>query len=205
MRKFLLATAAMLGMATSTSAMDFNLGVQGGYGWSDSDYSNDFHGESYSIEGEGWILGGFAGVDWDVGPGWSLGVEGDYNWTDAEGDHAGIHGAYNIEQSWNASVRARAAFDIAANTELFGSLGMAWSEVDVTDGPGCVGCNTGIDTLEGWTGGIGLERQYTGWFGRIEYRYTAYDDDDFDHSGSPASVDLTTHALLVGGGWSFGP
>lgn len=205
MRKFLLATAAMFGMATSASAMDVNIGVQGGYGWSDSDYSNDFHGESYSIDGEGWILGGFAGVDWDVGPGWSLGVEGDYNWTDAEGDHPGFHGAYTIEQSSNASVRARAAFDIAANTEFFASLGMAWAEVDVTDGPGCVGCNTGIDTLEGWAAGIGLERQYGSWFGRVEYRYTAYDDDDFDHSGSPASVDLTTHALLLGAGWRFGP
>lgn len=202
MRKFLLATAAMFGVATSASAMDFNLGVQGGYGWSESDYSNDFHGESYSIDGDGWILGGFAGVDWDIGPGWSLGVEGDYNWTDAEGDIAGFH-LYTIEQSWNASVRARVAFDIAANTELFGSLGLAWTEVDVSSSS-CGGCDTGIDTLEGWAAGIGLERQFTGWFGRIEYRYTAYDDDEFEHSGLPASVDLTTHALLLGAGLKLG-
>jgi outer membrane immunogenic protein len=203
MLKKLMATVAILGVATGASAMELNLGVQGGYGWSESDVTIPAYGPSnFTLDSDGWLLGGFAGVDWDMGPGWSLGVEADGNWTDADGDNLSGLGAelYVIEQNWNASVRGRVAFDIAASTEFYGTLGWAWTDIDTEYSPLAGGTDSA--TLQGWTAGFGLERNYGNWFGRAEYRYTAYDDEDFFHLG-PSTADLTSSTLLFAVGWTM--
>jgi outer membrane immunogenic protein len=204
MRKFLVVTAAFLGLATSASAMDFNLGVQGGYGWSESDVNIPLYPSSFTLDSDGWILGGFAGVDWDMGSGWSLGLEADANWTDADGDHLSGGGPpgerYVIEQNWNASLRGRVGVDVAADTELFGALGLAWADIETSYNPLAGG--TDGATLQGWTAGFGLERQFAGSFGHIEYRYYDYDSENFFHLG-PSNADLSTHAVLFGLGWTL--
>jgi outer membrane immunogenic protein len=207
MKKLLLTTALILGFATGgASAMDFNLGVQGGYAWSESDVSIPGYGApgNFTLDGEGWQLGGFAGMDWDVGPTWSLGWEADANWTDAEGDHLSGGGPpgerYNVIQNWTASIRARAAVDIAPTTELYGTLGVGWAQVETEYTPLAGG--TDDATLQGWVAGVGVERSFGSWFGRAEYRYSSYDSEGFVHNG-PSTADLTTNSLLFSVGWTM--
>jgi outer membrane immunogenic protein len=203
MNKLLLTTAIMLGMSANASAMEFNLGVQGGYAWSESDVTIPAYGPpgNFTLDSDGWLFGGFAGVDWDMGPTWTLGIEADANWTDAEGDHPSGFPAelYVIEQNWNASIRARATVDIAASTELYGTVGVAWADFE-TDYDPPFGSDSA--TAQGWTAGVGLERAFTGWFGRVEYRYSDYDSEDFMHGG-PSSADLASHSLLFAAGWTM--
>src|SRR5690606_22270621 len=130
---------------------------------------------------------------------WSLGVEGDANWTDADGDALSGLGAerYVLQQNWTASFRARGSFAIATRTELYVTAGIAWTDVDTKYDPLAGGTDNA--TLQGWTAGVGVERQYGSWFGRVEYRRSEYDDEDFFHNG-PSTLDLTTQTLLVGVG-----
>lgn len=203
MQKFLLATAALFGVSTAASAMEFNYGVQVGYSSGSSDVEIPAYLDpTVDVDSDGWSAGAFAGFDWNVGPGWTLGVEGDANWTNSEGDALSGGGGgetFEIEQNWTASLRARAAFDISPSMEIYGALGVAWADMDAGYGPGASTSDSA--TLQGWTGGVGLEHDFGGWFGRVEYRYTAYDEEDF--SALFASSDLTTSAILLSAGWTM--
>lgn len=139
-------------------------------------------------------------MDWDIGPTWSLGWEADANWTDAEGDNLSGGGGgelYNVIQNWNASVRARAGVDIAPTTELYGTLGVAWTAVETEYTP--IAGGTDDATLQGWVAGVGVERNFGSWFGRAEYRYSNYDSEGFFHGG-PSTADLNSHTLLFARG-----
>lgn len=197
MRKLLIAAAALAGFTGAAQAQEVSYGAQVGYGWSESDVSIPAYPSQFTLDSDGWLLGGFLGVNWDMGGGWSLGFEGDANWTDADGNAPSGLGAeeYIVEQNWNASVRGRAAVDIAASMELYGTLGWTWADVETKYNPLAGGTDSA--TLQGWTGGVGLQRDYGTWFGRVEYRYSDYDSEGFVHNG-PSTVDLTSHGLLFG-------
>ena len=203
MRKFLLSTVALFGISTAAHAMEFNYGVQVGYASSESDVDIPAYVQPvFTVDSDGWSAGAFAGVDWDVSPGWTLGVEGDLNWTNGEGDALSGGGGgetFEIEQNWNGSLRARTAFDISPTNEIYGTLGVAWADMDAGYGPGAGSSDSA--TLQGWTGGVGFEHNFGGWFGRVEYRYTAYDEENF--SALFASADLTTNAILLSAGWTM--
>lgn len=198
MRRLLIAVAALAGLTVTAQAQEVSYGAQVGYAWTESNVSIPAYPSNFTLDGDGWQLGGFVGLNWDMGGGWSLGVEGDANWTDADGNalSGGSGGEeYVIEQNWNASIRARASVDIAASTELYGTLGLAWTDVETSYAPSAG--VTDSATLQGWTGGVGLQRDYGTWFGRVEYRYSDYDSEGFFHLG-PSNADLTSHAVLFG-------
>lgn len=204
MKKLLLATAALFGISGAASANEFNYGVQLGYGWSESDvdipgYTQDV----FTVDSDGVSAGAFAGYDWDVSPGWSLGVEGDVAWTNADGDELSGGGGgeiFVIEQNWTASLRARAAFDVSPTDEIYGTLGIAWADIDAGYSSGIGDLMEG-GNLQGWTGGVGYEHSFGSWFGRVEYRYTSYDEEDFEDLF--ASTDLSTSAVLFSAGMSM--
>jgi opacity protein-like surface antigen len=70
----------------------FYVGVQGGYGWGDSDSDwegtgsqTDLNGNSFSIDVDGGLLGVQLGADYDLGNGLVIGAVGDIAWTGING------------------------------------------------------------------------------------------------------------------------
>lgn len=201
MKKLLLVTAALFGFTGAAHAQSFHFGVQGGYDWANSDVNIPAYTDpNVSIDGDGWQLGAFGGVDWQMGSGWTLGVEADANWTDAEAE--GLSGGsggetFTVSENWNAGIRGRVAFDISTNDQLYGALGWSWADVDANYSGGS---DEGA-TLSGWTAAVGLDHNFGSWFGRVEYRHSDYDSEHFDSLF--ASADLTNDALLLGAGWKM--
>lgn len=85
------------------------LGIQGGAGWANGDFSAG--GPVVSDDFNGGILGAFAGYNYQFDNNMVLGIEGDvdYNWND--NDYSGI----KVGTDWQGSVRGRVgyAFDHA--------------------------------------------------------------------------------------------
>jgi outer membrane immunogenic protein len=190
MKKILLSSVALLGLATGAMAADlpsrvapapviaaapiftwtgFYVGVNAGYGWSDDDFDAvDFADD----EDDGGFVGGAQiGYNYQIGS-FVVGLEGDIQYADF-----GRDGVFNFEDEdgeilegefessdWFGTVRARAgvAFGQAL---IYGTGGFAFA-----------------DDATGWTVGGGLEYAFTNNLSaKIEGLYVNLEnDDDFD-------------------------
>ena len=119
---------------------------------------------------DGWLLGGFAGYNYQFGSGLVLGAEADIEWTDLnhDGSAAGID--FSADMRWDGSIRSRIgyAFDRAL---IYGTSGLAVGGFHGELDPGPDNSNTEW----GWTIGAGLDYAFTDRiFGRAEYRFTDF-------------------------------
>ena len=71
----------------------FYAGINGGYGWGDSDRSTL---PALIVQAEGWLIGGTLGYNYQVGS-FVCGLEGDWDWSDVKG--AAACGAFTCETS----------------------------------------------------------------------------------------------------------
>ncbi|KAA3500828.1 porin family protein [Rhizobium rhizogenes] len=165
------------------------LGIQGGAGWANGDFSAG--GPVGSDNFDGGILGAFAGYNYQFDNNFVVGIEGDvdYNWND--NDYAGVQ----IGTDWQGSVRGRVgyAFDRAL---LYGTAG--WTATrGFIETPGAGKDST---TFNGFTVGAGLDYAFTdNVFGRLEYRYNDYGDKDI----FGVNTDFDQHTVKVGLGVKF--
>ncbi|MEE1611984.1 outer membrane protein [Microvirga sp. CF3016] len=165
MKKILLSSVALLGLATGAMAADlpsrrapapivaavpvftwtgFYVGVNAGYGWNTND-DIVIGGVRYDIDDEGGFVGGAqAGYNYQIGS-FVVGLEGDIQYADFGGDDDfdGILGEDFDRSDWFGTVRARAgvAFDRAL---IYATGGFAFA-----------------DDANGWTVGGGLEYAFT--------------------------------------------
>ncbi|MBO0145100.1 porin family protein [Agrobacterium sp. Ap1] len=165
------------------------LGIQGGGAWATGEFSG--FGISSSEDANGGLLGAFAGYNYQFDNNVVIGVEGDveYNWNEAE-----IFGA-EFGTDWAGSVRGRLgyAFDHAL---VYATAGWAATQgyVDVP------GLGKDEATFSGYTIGAGLDYAFTSnVFGRVEYRYNDFGDQDLQG----VNVDVDQHAIKVGLGIKF--
>ena len=190
MTKLLGAAAAIAMFAGAAQAADYSapdspswtggyIGVVGGYGWGDSDFEADVVDSADntiivesldgSIDVEGFILGGQAGYDFDLGNGMVLGVVGDMSWSDMDGDTCvndapGCIGdpddSYaTAEINWLATIRARAGFTTGSML-IYGTGGLAIADADSSatfiEGPADPE-RSDSNTHLGWVIGAGAE------------------------------------------------
>ncbi|MHC2354722.1 opacity protein-like surface antigen [Sinorhizobium meliloti] len=120
-----------------------------------------------------------------------LGIEGDveHNWNEQQ-----VFGA-DFGTDWAGSVRGRLgyAFD---NALIYATAGWAATRgyVEVP------GLGKDEKTFNGYTVGAGLDYAFTNQvFGRVEYRYNDYGDQDLQG----INVDVDQHAVKVGLGIKF--
>jgi outer membrane immunogenic protein len=163
-------------------------GIQGGGAWMDADVSGG--GASISESLDGGILGAFVGYNWQFSNGFVAGIEGDvdYNWNEQG------FGPGEIKTDWAGSVRGRVgyAFDRAL---VYGAAGWTGTNFNLS-GPGV----DEDETFHGWTVGAGVDYAFTEkMFGRVEYRYNDFGDQDM----LGANVDLNQHVVKVGLGVKF--
>jgi outer membrane immunogenic protein len=165
------------------------IGVQGGGGWASGEFSG--FGINGSEDANGGSLGGFVGYNYQFDNNLVLGIEGDveHNWNEQQ-----VFGA-DFGTDWAGSVRGRLgyAFD---NALIYATAGWAATHgyVDVP------GLGKDEKTFNGYTVGAGLDYAFTNQvFGRVEYRYNDYGDQDLQG----INVDVDQHAVKVGLGIKF--
>jgi outer membrane immunogenic protein len=147
------------------------LGVQGGYGWTDTNFNNVAFEPSW--QEEGWFGGGYVGFNWQLNS-LVVGVEGDWNAADINGSTTDLGRKFSSDIDSFASVRGR--IGLAADRFLFFVTG-GWAWTDISHTQELLGVSFTEDTtLDGWTAGAGLEYAFTDRFiGRIEYRHYDFD------------------------------
>jgi len=184
MKKILLSSVALLGLATGALAADlpsrrapapiiaavpvftwtgFYVGVNAGYGWNAND-SITVGGLTFDLDDEGGFVGGAqAGYNYQIGS-FVVGLEGDIQYADFGGDDFVLADGSIVDfntSDWFGTVRARAgvAFDRAL---IYATGGFAFA-----------------DNATGWTVGGGLEYAFTNNLSaKIEGLYVNLDQDD---------------------------
>ncbi|QKV18403.1 outer membrane protein [Oricola thermophila] len=179
--------AAPVEYAPQASWSGFYAGVFGGYNW------GTFDATGADIDADGWSGGAFAGYNMQSGQ-MVYGVEADAGYSGTEGTLGGIE----AKQTGFGSLRARVgyAFDPVM---IYGTGGLAISGAEVDDGT-----VTDSNTHLGWTIGAGADALITdNVFGRLEYRYSDYQDKDYATSAGTVSSGFSAHTVNAGIGVKF--
>ena len=204
MRKFLLATVALIAFAGPAITADMRAPVYkapppvvpawswtgcfaGGHGgslWTKQDWTNftpggDFFGAWLGgHQANSWLGGVQAGCDYQFAGGFVIGIQGDYAWTDAAGSHDSareIGVAYHSKAKSLASVTGRVGY---AWDRFLGYVrgGGAWQRNDYSASTIILGTvYAGTETRSGWTVGVGGEYAFTNVLsGFVEYSYYDY-------------------------------
>lgn len=137
----------------------FYLGLNGGYGWGRSSWSDPTAGaDSGSFSTNGGLIGGQMGYNWQTGAA-VIGLETDADWTNIKGSTAGPGGVCAIDgagmcqtqQNWIGTTRLRLGY--AADRWLpYVTGGVAYGDIQVNQITG-----NASTTRAGWTAGGGLE------------------------------------------------
>ena len=164
-------------------------GVTLGYGFSGevSEPGND-------IETDGFVGGGFVGYNYQF-DNVVAGVEADIGYGGFEGDNAGT----TVDGGVNGSLRARLGYAVSPDILPYVTAGGAAQSLELTEG--------GVsdrNTLLGWTAGVGTDVKITDQvFGRVEYRYSDYGNEEFTTAGGTRDVDASDHRIQFGIGMKF--
>jgi outer membrane immunogenic protein len=172
----------------------FYLGALLGYTWGKANTSGAGVGD---VDTDGIDGGGYVGYNYQLNNNFVIGAEADLLASASDGDKDGLE----VDQGINGSLRARAGF--ALDRFLFyGTGGVALTDLKID----AAGAGDASNTLWGWTIGAGTEAMITpNITARIEYRYTDYQDKDFDLGGGAGSVDsgFSTNSVRAGVGLKF--
>jgi len=240
MKKFLVACAATL-MATTAYAADavveevvavevdafswtgFYVGVHGGYGWTNGDWSLPV-APGIDVVSEGdlddFLVGAHAGAQYQFDNNVVLGVEVDIQYRNGE-DSAGffVNGTeilpgltLDSELNWTGSARLRAGYAMDRWLPyITGGLAFADYEANLASGgvafPPVLG--TTIDeTSVGWTIGGGAEYAFTdNLIFRAEYRYSNFGTEDvfliLPVAAPGQEFELESHDLTIGVSYKF--
>ena len=168
-------------------------GVTLGYGFA-GETEVEEPGITTSIDTDGFLLGGFAGYNYQVGN-MVVGAEADIGYSWEEGSNAGLTSESGVE----GSLRARLGYVVSPNILLYATAGGAAKDLEISDA--AVSDN---NTMIGWTAGGGADVMVTERvFGRVEYRYTDFGSDTFNTSLGDADVSDKNHRINFGLGVKF--
>ena len=151
------------------------------------------------------VVGGFVyGSSWQFGN-IVLGTDSAYNFGDQKTGLNTTAMALNAvaEVEWSSETRLRAGFLVNPNVLLYGTVGIAAAEVDVS---GTLIAGGSDDArVYGVAYGAGAEATLGNrWFARIEYIHTDYDDEDFRNVGGGSfNTDLDSDIVRGAIGYRF--
>lgn len=163
-------------------------GVTLGYGFGDTDLPGN------SIDTDGVLGNVFGGAQYQFDS-FVVGAEGDigYNWM--EGANAGA----SADSGFEGTLRARLGYAPTDRLLVYGTGGLAMGKIGVSTPAG-----SDSNTMVGWTAGAGVDLKMTEMmFGRVEYRYTDYGNEDFTIGGATQGVDVNQNKIMLGVGVQF--
>lgn len=215
-------------VAAPYSWTGFYGGVQAGYTWGKSDYSNyrisdglwDYKGQ---IDAKGFTAGVYAGYNYQFQNNLVVGLEGDINYDSAKGK-AHARGNLNFDEpgvvpvtattqeaklKWDGSARLRVGYAIDRFLPYI-TGGVAFGKYDYNPTWRVDSSLRYSSTHIGWTIGAGLEYAVTdNLIARVEYRYTDYGKKDYlDYAASAEGrfndrINLKTHTIRAGISYKF--
>lgn len=163
-------------MAPAFSWTGLYLGINGGYGWGDSDDAT-----LTGLDMAGGFFGGQIGYNWQIGQ-FVIGAEVDGQWANIS-ETAGIPGVATAETNIDffGSARLRAGFAVQqALIYVTGGLAFAHNEITLSAPIIAVPAFSDDQTHTGWTVGAGVEFAFTrNWSGKLEYRYANYGSENY--------------------------
>jgi outer membrane immunogenic protein len=165
----------------------FYLGGTGSYDW------GKVKGGASEPKADGWGGGVYGGYNWQSGQ-IVYGAEADLGYNDQKGTSGGITG----EEKLNGSVRARLGYDFNPFM-IYGTGGVAIADHKVSSAAG-----SDNNTSVGYTVGAGVETMVTkNITARVEYRYTDYQDKDYNLGGTNVSRGFDDQSVKLGIGVKF--
>jgi outer membrane immunogenic protein len=173
------------------------VGIQGGYGWADADFSVPDFGFNGNIDPDSGFVGGLVGFNYQSGS-FVGGIEADVNYSGLNDDFSVLGEDVDAEINWFGSIRGRAGFAFD-RTLVFGTAGVAFAGADVdTDN-----FSNDSTSFTGWTVGAGVEHAFIdNWTVRAEYRYYDFGNEDIDLD-TPVDGDFTMNTVSVGVAYKF--
>lgn len=223
-----LALAGTAMLAAPASAQDEFSGfrIEAVAGWDNEgvDYDDDvFNGGKR--DDDGFTIGAGAGYDFQMGQ-FVFGPEAEFTEStlDREYQEQGARPAlpiatpitaqYNIEGGGDIYVGGRAGYAVSPNFLLYGKIGYSWHKLAIEGSGTDNGVPFTIDEqidLGGLRLGAGGEMNFTdNFYGKIEYRYSNYNEGDFDVRGANANldplftgIDVVRHQVMLGAGFRF--
>jgi outer membrane immunogenic protein len=182
----------------------FYAGINGGYAWGQSSWSDSAVGaDSGSFNTSGGLVGGQLGYNWQTGA-VVLGIETDADWMGVKGSTAGLGGVCALDgggqcqtqQSWVGTTRARVGY--AFDRWLpYVTGGVAYGNIQAVQPTG-----TTTNTNVGWTAGGGLEYGIDRkWSAKLEYLHVDLGTATFMGAASGTStlaVPVTNDLVRVG-------
>jgi outer membrane immunogenic protein len=192
-------------VAPAFSWSGFYVGLNGGYGWGTSKWSN-VGSDEFGVKG--WVGGGTIGYNMQTGI-WVWGLEGDLDYSTIKGSDAGgfggvcgpFAGGCETRNRWLATARGRVGY--AWDRWLpYLTGGAAFGDIRVTpDGGG-----TETKTKIGWTAGAGIEYAFLGaWSAKLEYLYVDLGKASCSAANCGIDTDVTfkTNLVRVGVNYRF--
>ena len=150
----------------------FYFGVNGGYGWGRSSWSDPaFGADSGSFNTTGALFGGQLGYNWQTGQ-LVLGIETDADWANIKGSTAGLGGVCvadggglcQTKQDWFGTTRGRIGYAFGRFMPYV-TGGVAYGDIIASQTTG-----DATQTKFGWSAGGGLEYALTrNWSAKAEY------------------------------------
>lgn len=182
------APAAVETVAPVSNWSGIYLGGYGAYDW------GKFKGGDAHTSADGWGGGVFGGYNWQSGN-IVYGAEADLGYNGQEG-YAG-NGTTGKEKL-NGSIRGRVGYDLNPFL-IYGTAGLAAADHELSNANG-----SDSKTALGYTVGAGVEAMVTNNItARIEYRYTDYQDKDYNLGGTNFSRGFDDNSVKVGIGVKF--
>jgi outer membrane immunogenic protein len=170
------------------------IGVYGGGGWGNSEFTSPFATGSFDIDG--WLAGGTLGYNYQIGQ-VVLGIEGDGGWSNIRGSApCAVTLSCETRNNWLATVRGRVGYTFGRFLPYI-TGGVAFGDVKTS----ITGLGDAHDTRAGWTVGGGLEASIAGpWSAKIEYLYV-----DLGNTSSflGSDADFTTNIVRAGINYRF--
>src|SRR6202142_1830820 len=182
----------------------FYAGINGGYAWGQSSWSDPTVGTSSgNFNTSGGLVGGQLGYNWQTGA-VVLGIETDADWMSVKGSTAGLGGVCALDgggqcqtqQSWVGTTRARVGY--AFDRWLpYVTGGVAYGNIQAVQPTGMT-TNTNV----GWVAGGGLEYGIDrNWSAKFEYLHFDLGTANFMGAASGTStlaVPVTNELVRVG-------
>ena len=188
------------------------IGVNGGYAFGDSNWSDPILGSTGNFSTDGFLIGGTIGGNYQWGQ-FVLGIEADGDWQNLSGTTSvtagsGCGAGCTTQSDWLATVRGRAgyAFD---RVLVYGTGGAAFGNVQAS----YAALPFSSSTQTGWTAGAGVEFAFTpNLTGKVEYLYVDLGNQSCAAASCglsggfgtlPTTVSLTENVVRAGINYKF--
>ncbi|HEX5210339.1 MAG TPA: outer membrane protein [Pseudolabrys sp.] len=169
----------------------FYVGLNGGYGWSKSDWS----GGLADFNATGPMVGGTVGYNLQMSQ-FVLGFEGDIDASWIKGDNT--TGCCEAKNDWFATARGRLGYAMD-HWMPFLTGGAAFADVKLNTTVGSVSA-----TRTGWTAGGGVEYAFMGaWSAKLEYLYADLGKASCDAVTCGVATDVSFKTNIVRGGVNY--